>query len=251
MAARCARAASRACHNPVHLDGTRHELSRAEVEARLSDVLPELVRKHAVRVNDIWFPVIQAFVTATGIPLSSSRTPLGVTWLRLDSKSAERSTHARRTLAQPSERECLRRPHGAPRPPTPPSTRPGTRRRTSRPPSSLPLPVRAGGFVRGQDRHQGARHRCAALVSRTPTIRRPALRTRLDLRRSGFLAGAAVGHHLGAIILVSSAWTSPVALAWSLPSRSSRLAHLGWMAASLVITQTETASADDPHVPRP
>jgi hypothetical protein len=58
-------------------------------------VLPELVRKHAVRVNDIWFPVIQAFVTATVIPLSSSRTPLGVTWLRLDSKSAERSTHAR------------------------------------------------------------------------------------------------------------------------------------------------------------
>jgi hypothetical protein len=70
MAARCARAASRACHNPVHLDGTRHELSRAVVEARLSDVPPELVRKHAVRVNDIWFPVIQALETATGIPRS-------------------------------------------------------------------------------------------------------------------------------------------------------------------------------------
>jgi hypothetical protein len=82
--------------------------------------------------------------------------------------------------------------------------------------------------------------------SRTPTIRRPALRTRLDLRRSGFLAGAAVGHHLGAIILVSSAWTSPAALAWSLPSRSSRLAHLGWMAASLVITQAETCQRRRP-----
>jgi hypothetical protein len=55
-----------------------------------------------------------------------------------------------------------------------------------------------------------------------------------------FLAGAAAGHHLGATILVSSAWTSPAALAWSLPSRSSQLAHLGWMAASLVIMQTET-----------
>jgi hypothetical protein len=52
------------------LDGTRHELSRAVVEARLSDVLRELVRKHAVRVNDTWFPVIQAFETATGIPRS-------------------------------------------------------------------------------------------------------------------------------------------------------------------------------------
>jgi hypothetical protein len=57
---------------------------------------------------------------------------------------------------------------------------------------------------------------------------------------SGFLAGAAVGHRHGATILVSSAWTSPAALGWSLLSRSSRLAHLGWMAASLVITQTET-----------
>jgi hypothetical protein len=63
---------------------------------------------------------------------------------------------------------------------------------------------------------------------------------------SRFLAGAAVGHHLGATILVSSAWTSPAALAWSLPSRSSRLAHLGWMAASLVITQTETCQRRRP-----
>ena len=52
------------------LDGTRHELSQAVVEARLSDVLPELVRKHAVRVNDTWFPVIQAFEAATGISRS-------------------------------------------------------------------------------------------------------------------------------------------------------------------------------------
>jgi hypothetical protein len=91
------------------LDGTRHELSRAVVEARLSDVLPELVRKHAVRVNDTWSRSSRPSRQPRVFPdLSSSRTPPGATWLRLDSKSAERSTHARRTLAQPRERECLR-----------------------------------------------------------------------------------------------------------------------------------------------
>ncbi|QSR24126.1 hypothetical protein CFH99_00615 [Nocardioides aromaticivorans] len=52
------------------LNGQRYELTREDVEARLIDVTPDAIRKHAVRVNDIWFPAIQAFEAATGIPRS-------------------------------------------------------------------------------------------------------------------------------------------------------------------------------------
>jgi len=45
-------------------------LSREDVERRLADVTPDAIRKHAVRVNGSWFPVIQAFEVATGIPRS-------------------------------------------------------------------------------------------------------------------------------------------------------------------------------------
>ena len=50
------------------LNGQRHELSRDDVESRLADVAPDAIRKHAVRIRGIWFPVIQAFEVATGIP---------------------------------------------------------------------------------------------------------------------------------------------------------------------------------------
>src|SRR3954453_11730725 len=53
------------------LNGQRHELSREDVESRLVDVTPDAIRKHAVRVNGTWFPVIQAFEIATGIPRSA------------------------------------------------------------------------------------------------------------------------------------------------------------------------------------
>ena len=52
------------------LNGHRYELSREDVESRLADVAPDVIRKHAVRVNGTWFPVIQAFEVATGIPRS-------------------------------------------------------------------------------------------------------------------------------------------------------------------------------------
>lgn len=52
------------------LNGHRHELSRAVVEARLSGVEPEAIREHAVLVNDVWFPVKQAFEVAIGVPRS-------------------------------------------------------------------------------------------------------------------------------------------------------------------------------------
>ena len=52
------------------LNGQRYELSREDVGARLADVAPDAIRKHAVRVNGAWFPVIQAFEVATGIPRS-------------------------------------------------------------------------------------------------------------------------------------------------------------------------------------
>jgi Holliday junction resolvase-like predicted endonuclease len=52
------------------LNGHRYELLREDVESRLADVAPDVIRKHAVRVNGTWFPVIQAFEVATGIPRS-------------------------------------------------------------------------------------------------------------------------------------------------------------------------------------
>lgn len=50
------------------LNGRRYQLSREDVDQRLAQVEPGVIRKHAVRVNGIWFPVIQAFEIATGIP---------------------------------------------------------------------------------------------------------------------------------------------------------------------------------------
>jgi Holliday junction resolvase-like predicted endonuclease len=52
------------------LNGQRYELGREDVESRLADVAPDAIRKHAVRVNGTWFPAIQAFEVATGIPRS-------------------------------------------------------------------------------------------------------------------------------------------------------------------------------------
>jgi Holliday junction resolvase-like predicted endonuclease len=52
------------------LNGQRLELTRELVEARLANVAPDTIRKHAVRVNGTWFPVIQAFEVAAGIPRS-------------------------------------------------------------------------------------------------------------------------------------------------------------------------------------
>src|SRR3954451_13913133 len=52
------------------LNGQRYELSREDVESRLADAAPDAIRKHAVRVNGTWFPAIQAFEVATGIPRS-------------------------------------------------------------------------------------------------------------------------------------------------------------------------------------
>jgi len=52
------------------LNGHRYELARGDVERRLVDVAPDIIRKHAVRVSGIWFPLIQAFEVVTGIPRS-------------------------------------------------------------------------------------------------------------------------------------------------------------------------------------
>ena len=53
------------------LDGTRYELSRGQVEARLAKATPETIYTHGVRVNEIWFPVMQAFEVAIGCPRAS------------------------------------------------------------------------------------------------------------------------------------------------------------------------------------
>lgn len=52
------------------LNGRRYTLTRGEVERRLTDVAPEVIHKHAVRVNDTWFPVVQALEVAIGVPRS-------------------------------------------------------------------------------------------------------------------------------------------------------------------------------------
>lgn len=52
------------------LNGQRYELAREDVAARLAGVLPDAIRKHAVRVGETWYPVIQAFEAATGISRS-------------------------------------------------------------------------------------------------------------------------------------------------------------------------------------
>jgi hypothetical protein len=45
-----------------------YELSRDQVDSRLDGVAPETISKHAVRVNGAWFPVVQAFEVASGVP---------------------------------------------------------------------------------------------------------------------------------------------------------------------------------------
>jgi hypothetical protein len=52
------------------LNGQRYELTREDVDSRLAGVAPDAIRKHAVKVSGTWFPVIQAFEAATGIPRS-------------------------------------------------------------------------------------------------------------------------------------------------------------------------------------
>src|SRR6478735_5300705 len=52
------------------VNGQRFELSRSDVVNCLADVAPDTIRKHAVKVNGTWFPVIQAFEAATGISRS-------------------------------------------------------------------------------------------------------------------------------------------------------------------------------------
>src|SRR4051794_23676952 len=53
------------------LNGERLELSRGQVDRRIAGLVPEPIRKHAVRINGTWFPVRQAFEAATGIPRSA------------------------------------------------------------------------------------------------------------------------------------------------------------------------------------
>jgi hypothetical protein len=53
------------------LNGRRYDLSREAVATRAARRRArDAIRKHAVRVNNTWFPVIQAFESATGIPRS-------------------------------------------------------------------------------------------------------------------------------------------------------------------------------------
>lgn len=50
------------------LNGQRYRLSAEAVDSRLAGVEPDSVTKHAVRINGSWYPVMQAFEAATGVP---------------------------------------------------------------------------------------------------------------------------------------------------------------------------------------
>jgi Holliday junction resolvase-like predicted endonuclease len=100
------------------LNGSTHELLRADVEARLAGVEPEVVRTYAVRVNDAWFPVKQAFEVAIGVPRSefishTARRHLAALGFEVhgetDSHTAERAAPAPRTASVASLVEIDRR----------------------------------------------------------------------------------------------------------------------------------------------
>jgi hypothetical protein len=52
----------------VEVDGTSHELTRAEADQRLRGVRAESSARHGVLVNETWYPVKQAFEVALGVP---------------------------------------------------------------------------------------------------------------------------------------------------------------------------------------
>lgn len=52
------------------LHGVVHDLSKADVERRLTGVAPEPVRQHGVRVNEVVYPVKQALEVVAGVPRS-------------------------------------------------------------------------------------------------------------------------------------------------------------------------------------
>jgi Holliday junction resolvase-like predicted endonuclease len=56
------------------LNGTSVQLSREQVEKRLRDVPPEPIQKHAVRINNVWYPVKQAFERAIGVSRNEFRS---------------------------------------------------------------------------------------------------------------------------------------------------------------------------------
>lgn len=56
------------------IEGQTHTLDSVTVENRLADVHPEAIRKHAVKINGRWFPVIQAFEAATGLSRSDFKS---------------------------------------------------------------------------------------------------------------------------------------------------------------------------------
>lgn len=63
------------CRIGFTLNGQRYRLTRDIVETRLADVVPDTIHKPAVRINDTWFPVIQAFEIVRSIPAPTKRSP--------------------------------------------------------------------------------------------------------------------------------------------------------------------------------
>lgn len=81
------------------VNGRRFELTRRDVESRLAGAVPEAIRKHAVQVNDTWFPAIQAFEVATGLPRSefishTARRHLASLGFEIAGEIESRTTHS-------------------------------------------------------------------------------------------------------------------------------------------------------------
>lgn len=89
------------------LDGQRHEISRFDAETRLAGVCPSSISTHAVKINECWYPVRQAFGIATGIPTDSfnshtARRHLQALGFEIRGEIAHRDVHTSQRNRGPS-----------------------------------------------------------------------------------------------------------------------------------------------------
>lgn len=142
------------------LNGRRYDLSREAVATELLGVAPEAIRKHAVRVNNIWFPVIQAFESATGIPRSDFISQTARRHLAALGYEVSGATQPHGNT-MPSPETSAGPPTHSNRPEVGPATSGGMAHRGERPGSPGYSPCRRwlADSVGGQHCDQGARHR--------------------------------------------------------------------------------------------
>src|SRR3954447_6632858 len=78
------------------------------VETRLAGVSPEPIHKHAVKINETWFPVVQAFEHALGVARSefitdTARRHLTALGFELRGNRKTRPAHNNNPTSQPAQ----------------------------------------------------------------------------------------------------------------------------------------------------